>query len=107
VYSTAGVLQQRVIAGGLLNAPWGLAIAPAAFGTLGGALLVGNFGDGTINAYDPATGSFIATLAHANGQPLKIKGLWALDPGPGTASVQFSAGPNDEANGRIGLIQPN
>lgn len=106
IFNTKGKLIKRLIANGKLNAPWGLAIAPSSFGTFAGSLLVGNFGDGKINAYDATTGSFIGTLGDSDGKPLVIDGLWALDPGPGNA-VTFSAGPDDESHGLIGLIQPN
>ncbi|HVU19909.1 MAG TPA: TIGR03118 family protein [Rhizomicrobium sp.] len=107
VFDLSGNLQTHLVANGVLNAPWGMAIAPAAFGPFSGALLVGNFGDGKINAYNATTGEFLGTLGNKKGKPLKIDGLWALDPGPGTANVQFSAGPNDETHGLIGLITPN
>jgi len=107
VFDTSGVLQTRLIQNGLLDAPWGMAIAPSGFGAFAGALLVGNFGDGRINAYDPNTGAFLGTLANRHGKALKIDGLWGLDPGPGTATVTFSAGLNGEADGLLGLIQPN
>jgi uncharacterized protein (TIGR03118 family) len=107
VFGTNGTLITRLISNGKLNAPWGLAIAPANFGAFSGDLLVGNFGDGKINVYDPTTGDFLGRLNDANGKALKIDGLWALDPGPGDAKVSFSAGPNDEANGLLGVIAPN
>jgi len=107
VFGTNGTLITRLISNGKLNAPWGLAIAPANFGAFSGDLLVGNFGDGKINVYDPSTGDFLGRLNDANGKALKIDGLWALDPGPGDTKVSFSAGPNDEANGLLGVIAPN
>ena len=61
MYDTAGNFLQRLVTGGQLNSPWGLAIAPATFGAFGGDLLVGNFGDGRINAFDPNTGAFKGT----------------------------------------------
>ncbi len=95
---------------GKLNAPWGVAIAPLNFGALGGALLVGNFGDGTINGYDPITGAFIGTVDDSLGNPLVNDGLWGLSFGNGAAagaldSLYFTAGPNDEANGLFGVIR--
>jgi uncharacterized protein (TIGR03118 family) len=104
VFSTSGVLQHRLIANGLLNAPWGMTIAPSGFGTLAGDLLVGNFGDGKINAYNANTGAFIATLMKHSGKPVRIGGLWALDAGPGN-KVTFSAGPGGEAHGLLGLLE--
>ena len=99
----------RIATGGALNAPWGLALAPSSWGTLAGTLLVGNFGDGTINAYDLTTRAFVAQLLDGAGQPLAIDGLWALAPGnngsAGSADrIYFTAGPNDEANGAFGVI---
>ena len=95
--------------GGALNAPWGLAIAPSSFGVFAGDLLVGNFGDGKINAYDPVTHAFVGQLLGGNGQPLSIDGLWALsignDGGAGSSqALFFTAGPHDEANGLFGAI---
>lgn len=78
-----GNLLGRVASNGPLNAPWGLAIAPSGFGNLGGSLLVGNFGDGTIQAYNPTNGDFIATLRNSFGDPLSIDGLWGLTFGNG------------------------
>lgn len=107
VFDLSGNLQTHLISNGLLNAPWGLAIAPSNFGAFSGALLVGNFGDGRIHAYDPDTGNFLGTMKGTNGKALKIDGLWALDAGPGASKVQFSAGPDDETHGLIGTITPN
>ena len=107
VFDLSGNFQTRLVANGALNAPWGMAIAPANWGTFANALLVGNFGDGRINAYDAAAGTFLGTVSNKRGKPLKIDGLWALDPGPGKATVTFSAGPDGETNGLIGLIKAN
>jgi uncharacterized protein (TIGR03118 family) len=109
VYSTSGQLLRHLIEHGQLNAPWGLVLAPAGFGRFGGALLVGNFGDGRINAYDPATGGFLGRLKHQDGSPIQIDGLWALRFGNGVIGDQstllFSAGIDDEAHGLFGAIQ--
>jgi uncharacterized protein (TIGR03118 family) len=107
VFDLSGNLQTQLVAKGLLNAPWGMAIAPSNFGAFSGALLVGNFGDGHINVYNATTGAPLGTLGNKKGKPLKIDGLWALDSGPGTSKVQFSAGPNEETHGLIGTITPN
>jgi uncharacterized protein (TIGR03118 family) len=101
----------RLISNGPLNSPWGLAIAPAGFGHFGGDLLVGNFGDGEINVFNPTTGAFIDTLRDANGNPLMIDGLWALSVGSGSATAPanrlfFTAGPNGESDGLFGTIDP-
>jgi len=100
-----GNLQQHLIANGDLNAPWGMTIAPTGFGGLDGKLLVGNFGNGRIHAYDLNTGAEVATLKGTNGKPLAIDGLWTVDGGP-TSSVTFTAGPGGETHGLYGLIQP-
>src|SRR5262249_25349682 len=79
VFDTTGNLLQRVASGGPLNSPWGLALAPDGFGPFGGDLLVGNFGDGHINAYDPADNfAFRRQLLGTDGSPVVIPGLWAL-----------------------------
>jgi uncharacterized protein (TIGR03118 family) len=109
VYSTSGQLLRHLIRRGQLNAPWGLVLAPAGFGRFGGDLLVGNFGDGRINAYDPATGGFRGHLKHEDGSPVQIDGLWALRFGNGVIGNQstmlFSAGIDDEAHGLFGAIE--
>jgi uncharacterized protein (TIGR03118 family) len=110
VFDAQGNLLKRLISRGKLNAPWGMTIAPAGFATfsesIDGALLVGNFGDGKINAYDPVTGDFLATLRATDGTALTIDGLWALEAGPGDLNVTFTAGPEDETHGLLGLITP-
>lgn len=108
-YDTNGVLLRRVASGGALNAPWGLALAPADFGEFSNDLLVGNFGDGLIHAFDPLTGVFEGTLSDANGNPIKIDGLWGLIFGNGGAggradTLYFTAGINDEAHGLFGSL---
>jgi uncharacterized protein (TIGR03118 family) len=107
VFTTGGVLVTHLVANGSLNAPWGMTVAPSSFGTFSGALLVGNFGDGKINAFDPATGDHLGKLARSDGRSLRIDGLWALDAGPGSGNVMFSAGPKDETHGLLGLISPS
>jgi uncharacterized protein (TIGR03118 family) len=100
----------RLITGGALDSPWGLAIAPLGFDGLGGDLLVGNFGDGLIHAYDPVSGALLDTLRDQSNNPLAIEGLWALRFGSGSAnggsstSLYFTAGPGDEAHGEFGTI---
>ena len=105
VFSESGHLQQQLIANGKLNAPWGLTIAPSTFGTFANSLLVGNLGDGTINAYDSGTGKFLGTLSNSKRKPLVVDGLWALDPVP-KGNVTFSAGPGGYSFGLIGMIEP-
>ena len=109
VFDTNGQLIKRLISQGNLNAPWGMALAPSSFGEFGDRLLVGNFGDGTINAFDLVTGGSIGPVSDANGSPLVIDGLWALSFGNGylnqpVNTLFFTAGPNDEQNGLYGRI---
>jgi uncharacterized protein (TIGR03118 family) len=107
VFDTSGNLVTQLVAGGELNAPWGLALAPLEFGKLGGSLLVGNFGDGTINAYDPTTGAFKATLRDKNGHVIRIDGLWGLGFDPESRDeLTFTAGPGGENHGLLGVITP-
>lgn len=111
VFDPDGNLIRRVASRGKLNAPWGLAVAPAGFGKFSNRLLVGNFGDGRINAFDVATGKSMGTLQKSPGRDLKIDGLWGLSFGNGlkdqpTDRLFFTAGPNEEANGLYGFIEP-
>jgi uncharacterized protein (TIGR03118 family) len=112
IFDTEGNLLQRIASHGHLNAPWGVALAPADFGPFGGALLIGNFGDGRINAYDAQTGAFRGVLSERPGRPIAIDGLWALafgndNPNNGAHNeLFFTAGPKDEANGLFGKIKP-
>ncbi|MBI1918732.1 MAG: TIGR03118 family protein [Planctomycetes bacterium] len=110
VYHTDGSLVRRFASGGALNSPWGLALAPADWRPFGGALLVGNNGDGHINAYDPGSGTFLGDLADDNGTPIAIPNLWALTLGNGHAggdadTLFFAAGIDDEEHGLFGAIQ--
>ena len=104
-FDLAGNLVRRFASQATLNAPWGLAMAPHDFGKFGGALLVGNFGDGAINAYHPHTGAFLGQLLDPHGQVIQIEGLWGLAFGPEGRSLYFTAGPNDEANGLLGVLR--
>jgi uncharacterized protein (TIGR03118 family) len=117
VFDTNGNFLQRLVSNGSsspLNSPWGLALAASNFGQFSGDLLVGNFGDGTINVFDPVTGAFLGTLDDANGNPIVIEGLWGLlfgNGGNGGATDQlfFSAGipgPSGhiEDNGLFGFL---
>ena len=106
-----GNLLGRVGSNGPLNAPWGLAIAPSSFGNLGGSLLVGNFGDGTIHAYNPTSGDLIGTLRNSFGDTLSIDGLWGLTFGNGGNGgkadlLYFTAGIQDETHGLMGSLAP-
>src|SRR5262249_46676448 len=110
VFTTSGTFVRRLISQGQLNSPWGLLIAPPGFGTWTNALLVGNFGDGTINAYNPNNGFFVGTLANSMGNPITIDGLWGLVVGNGTANgganntIYFTAGPDGENHGLFGSL---
>jgi uncharacterized protein (TIGR03118 family) len=112
VFSLTGQFQQRLVSRGDLNSPWGMVIAPAGFGDFGGDLLVGNFGDGHIHAYDPTTGAFKGTLSESPGHPLTIDGLWGLVFGNGTTvgganTLYYTAGPDGETHGLFGKITAN
>ena len=108
VFDTRGRLIRRLISQGQLNSPWGLVLAPRHFGAFSGDLLVGNFGDGKINAYDPRTGGFKGTLMNRDGKPIEIDGLWALRFGNGVIgtpqTLLFTAGIADEDHGLFGEI---
>jgi uncharacterized protein (TIGR03118 family) len=106
-----GNLLHRVASGGPLDSPWGLAIAPSGFGEFAHDLLVGNFGDGTINAFDPKTDHFLGKLLGANGAPIVIGDLWALIPGNNSPNTDphkmyFTAGVQNEAHGLFGSLSP-
>jgi uncharacterized protein (TIGR03118 family) len=108
VFSTKGKLRHRLVKHGRLDSPWGVAVAPKGFGAFGGALLVGNFGDGAINAYRRSDGKFLGRLHDGSGRPLTIDGLWGLRFGNGTFAAKnqlvFSAGPAGESHGLLGTI---
>jgi len=106
-----GSLIARVVSQGLLNSPWGLDIAPVGFGQYSNDLLVGNFGDGTINVYDPTgVGGFLGTLTDSSGNPIVIGDLWGLINGTGGANgglingVYFAAGVSEESHGLFGVL---
>jgi uncharacterized protein (TIGR03118 family) len=112
VYDAAGKLLQHLAEKGTLNSPWGIQIAPATFGKFGGALLVGNFGDGLITAIDTTTGAALGTLQDQNGKNLQIDGLWGLQFGNGgnggdPNSLYFAAGPSQQKHGLFGIIVSN
>jgi uncharacterized protein (TIGR03118 family) len=110
IFNLDGTFDKRLISdGGALNSPWGLQIAPASFGSFAGDLLVGNFGNGMINAYNATTGVFVGTLDGSNGSPIVIDGLWGLTIGNGSAAgslntLFFTAGPNGENDGLFGSL---
>jgi len=112
VFSPTGEFIRRFATDGMLDAPWGIALAPQTFGDLAGTLLIGNFGNGMINAYDYRSGAWLATLSDASGNPIVIDGLWALGFGNGragqsTSSLFYTAGPNHEVDGIYGRLDPN
>jgi uncharacterized protein (TIGR03118 family) len=108
VFNPDGSLVKRFASTGSLNSPWAVVEAPAGFGPVSGAILIGNFGDGLIGAYDPGTGDFLGFVNGKNHKPLSIEGLWDLTFGPGAASttLYFSAGPADETHGLLGTLTP-
>jgi len=109
VYNLDGTGEQRLVTRGKLDSPWGLALAPPSFGDLAGTLLVGNFGNGRINAYDAGNGDFKAQLKDPDGEPIQIDGLWALRVGNGGNGgdknlVYFTAGLAGETHGLFGSL---
>ncbi len=110
VFDLSGNFVKRLVSNGALNSPWGLQIAPSTFGQFAGDLLVGNFGDGKINAYNAITGAFVGTLDGSNGQPLVLTDLWGLTVGngaPGGGSpntVYFTTGVLGENDGLFGSL---
>jgi uncharacterized protein (TIGR03118 family) len=114
VFDQNGKLIQRLASNGHLNSPWGMALAPDFFGDYSNTLLVGNFGDGSINAFDPFSGDYLGMLQDSNGNAINISGLWALQFGNGHAAgdagtLYFTAGiangGNVEDHGIFGSIQ--
>lgn len=110
LFNTDGHLVRRIASHGDLNSPWGLAMAPANFGKFSNDLLVGNFGDGLIHAFNPLTGAHRGVLTDTHGAPIRISGLWALQFGNGAAAgatneLFFTAGLDGEAHGLFGDIQ--
>jgi uncharacterized protein (TIGR03118 family) len=114
VFKTNGKFVRQISSNnpnGHLQAPWGVALAPANFGTFSNALLVGNFGDGRINAFNPKSGKFLGQLAGADKKPIVNSGLWALQFGNGgsggsPSTLYFDAGINGQVDGLIGSLQP-
>ncbi|HEY2077075.1 MAG TPA: TIGR03118 family protein [Streptosporangiaceae bacterium] len=114
-FSTSGRLIARIASRGALNAPWGLAIAPASWGSAAGSLLIGNFGDGRINIIAKRgnhfahhiTGQVVVT---STGKPFTEPGLWGLLPGTatngGTNALWFTSGINHEQDGLLGVLRP-
>ena len=110
VFNTDGTFNERLVTNTHLNSPWGITQAPAGFGTFGGDILVGNFGDGTISAFDPS-GAFQGVLSDGSGNAIVNSGLWALNfrasgSGFDPNALFFTAGINGEADGLFGEIAP-
>jgi len=108
-FDANGIFLGRIASQGVLNSPWGLTIAPAGFAGVGGDLLVGNFGDGTIHAFNLTTHAYDGPLTLSGGATLSIDGLWGLAVGnDGLAGssqrVYFTAGPGGEAHGLFGSL---
>jgi uncharacterized protein (TIGR03118 family) len=112
VFDSSGNFVQRLVSGGQLDDPWGIALAPSSFGQFGGDILVGNFGNGWINAFNATSGTFAGTLDLANGQPFAEPALWSLDFGiggsggtPGT--LYFTSGLTlQQTDGLLGSLAP-
>jgi uncharacterized protein (TIGR03118 family) len=111
VFDTAGTLVKHFAAKGPLHSPWGIALAPDNFGPMSNAILISNnISRGRINAFNPSTGQFLGPLRDANGKPIEIDNVWALQFGQGatnngaTNQLFFTAGPNAYANGLFGVI---
>jgi uncharacterized protein (TIGR03118 family) len=110
VFDTRGRFLARLATGGVLDAPWGIALAPAGFGALGEALLVANSGDGRINAFDPGSGRVLGTVGDIDGRPIATPGLHGIAFGNGShdqprSTLFFTAG-TDAADGIFGRIDP-
>ena len=107
IFNPDGSLVKRFVSNGRLNSPWAVVAAPADFGSAGGDILIGNFGDGLIGAYDATSGAFRGYLHDSNNASLTIPGLWDLQFGVGSApatSLYFTAGPDDETHGLLGTL---
>jgi len=110
VFDTDGNLLNRVVSGNHLNAPWGMALAPANFGEFSNALLVASTAKGRISAFDPVNGAYLGQLDDGSGKPVTIDGLWGLDVGNGTVSgdrnaLYFSAAPDNHRHGLFGSLR--
>ncbi|HLJ15366.1 MAG TPA: TIGR03118 family protein [Bryobacteraceae bacterium] len=110
IFDLDGKLLQHLASGGALNAPWGVAIAGPNFGAFSNDVLVGNFGDGAINAYNPTTGAFVGTIQDVSGNPILNVGLWGIQMGNGgnggdVNALYFAAGIAGEKHGLFGSIQ--
>src|SRR5262245_43584585 len=113
IFDTEGRLLSRFAGGGQLNSPWGMAWAPfEGFGEFENALFVGNFGDGSVNAFDFDSGAFLGKVNDANNQPINIPGVWGLQFGlavgtTNSSTLYFNAGIDDEQHGLFGQLKVN
>src|SRR5262245_60364990 len=110
VFDTSGHLLQRLIQGNHLKSPWGIALAPANFGAFSHALIVGNFADGQLHAFDPDSGKYLGEMKDENGKPVVIDGLWGITFGNGgnggdKNALYFAAGIQDETHGLFGSLR--
>jgi hypothetical protein len=112
-FDNNGNFTARVVSQSVLNAPWGMALAPAGFGSFGGDLLIGNFGDGVINAFDPKTFALVGSLNTSAGTPIANPGLWEIFFGQNSGqtttlgdpnTLYFAAGINGEKGGLFGSV---
>jgi len=112
IFDLKGKMLSRFTQHAHLNSPWGVVQAPASFGDLAGAILIGNFGDGRIHAFDPDSGKELGSVTNSIGQEIVIDGLWSLTVGTGGArggdknTIYFTAGPNGETAGLFGSLSP-
>lgn len=108
IFNQEGVFMRRFASSGPLNAPWGIVQAAAVFGPFSNDILIGNFGDGTINAFNPSTGNFLGALKDSTGNVIRNAGLWGLtfrDDGIGDPNaLYFTAGGDNEKHGVFGTI---
>jgi uncharacterized protein (TIGR03118 family) len=110
IFDTSGNLLKHLASNGPLNAPWGVAVAPATFGAFASDILIGNFGDGTINAFDPTSGAALGALQDQNGNVLSFPGLWGLLLGNGGSggdanAIYIAAGGATQKHGLFASIQ--
>ena len=112
IFDLSGKMLSRFTQHAHLNSPWGVVQAPAGFGDSAGAILIGNFGDGRIHAFDPDSGKELGSVTNSLGQEIVIDGLWSLTVGTGSAAggdkntIYFTAGPNGETAGLFGSLSP-
>ncbi len=106
IFEPSGLLNKRFVSGGYLNSPWGMALARAEFGQYNNTILVGNFGDGYINAY-ATDGAWLGPLKDELGNIVQIDGLWGLEfkPASDPDKLYYTAGPNEENHGLFGYLK--